>query len=857
MAPRDWKKEKKSVEWDTLSETEWNDYFSYLHATAVEKQISLEKDISEKRRAEILNAAGKPKTIRDIIGKDKPSGIFDWIKIIRFAHERDGLQLTSAKIGDRLRFFSHNGDIQPPMDHFGPIALSFKNAAKEMYDSGAISPPWEKDKVQKMYTRFSQLAKDLTQDPQWNAYWQDLKINHQEELKALVIDDHLDTQMHIFRRAFQEAHPEVTSNITDKRVLEHAGYSSVEAFKEEFRKSIEEPENKWNEMIDNKISDLQQQMLQSYRFKLFSSCQYLQKLPNENDTAYKMREFRVQDFLQQLNKNMRSIEASDKSPKEAVEEVYEKVHQQLTDKLQNTIEHNIKTAKENIKTGTSLENAIATLDKELDKALKSKEVAFLGNEAQPNVDKLIRYKEKLEALQKLIDNNLNEIALAELPGQQSKRESLINKIKAAAHNIAQSEELKALPEVGKVALMNTISSEDAIERIYNNANQKRAEHFYNTFVKTGKTDELGNKETGLGWIKSLRARRDVLQIMHEMALKDKETFKPRSGFAQFFGVKSTKQQQKALETMQDLYFEALHKDLRKMKEDGPQNDGLVKAKIESLSNESIAKVTPSSNFGKVLGNAFNGLIKFFGGKTDQSKRDAKIDGIRNSVLEPRKEVDATSVEMDVTTPLEQTEHRERTQTISKELISELEQHFSLGSRGSEQEEVVIVIKAKPQKCELSRMMQDPGERQNLYGRLQTITDLDERKVMIERLYNETFDNSQGDLRLSSQSLDNRYKNIRVMLQDLYLGAMQEDWQAQVKDLREQRDYQPLTEEEAMQIYQDCIMPEFNSQILNPADETRANSILASIETQRKGIYSNTNAPEEKGPDLSDRKRAVL
>jgi hypothetical protein len=64
-------------------------------------------------------------------------------------------------------------------------------------------------------------------------------------------------------------------------------------------------------------------------------------------------------------------------------------------------------------------------------------------------------------------------------------------------------------------------------------------------------------------------------------------------------------------------------------------------------NETIAKTTPPSTFGKVLSKAFTGVITFFGGRTDKSELETRIQDIKTVVNNPRA-IDASSVEVDMT-----------------------------------------------------------------------------------------------------------------------------------------------------------------------------------------------------------------
>jgi len=855
---RDWAKDMRSkINWEELTTEEWNDYFRFEHTKTIEAEITKR---GEGFREQVKQEFGPSPTIQEILGNGKtlPTNTMDWIKTIGHAHKQAGLNLASEKEGDRLRYFSHNSHIQPPIEHFGAQALSIRDVTKNLYDEGILAPPWTREKVKGLHKRFQQISKDLTTDPEWEQYWNAFRANHEAQLMDLCANDYMKSELNMLRSEYVREHPN-ENGITDEKVLNASGIESKEAFLQAY-KDRRLKENDWPQVVNDKMADLQQQMLQAYRFKLFSKCTFLEREPDETDNQYMMREFRVQDFLQQLNKNMRKIETGQSS----VDDVYHDVQQQLDTKLQANADSAIKSAKTNVKNGMRLVNAIDILDKEIEKYRKSKEVEYLGQEGQDKLTQMTDYKNKLQSMEDRINSEIDKINDATLPGKKIDQNHLIKIIKQSAIELTESVEAKALPEIGIDALRNSIASPDAIDNLYRMANTKRAENFYQ-FIQNDDLRQVNNAQVGLGWITNLRAKREVIQEMYDMVVKDNKTFKEPSGLAKFFGIKASPKKHKTLKHLQKLYLDTLQEDMSLLKQEDSSNQNLINEKFANLENETIAKTVPPSTFGKVLSNAFSGFISLFGGKTDKSKLKVRIQDIKAVVNNPQS-TEASSIDIErndeLKSDLEKRTHHRRQQTIdiSDELVKQLENlKDSLPELENEPEQVVIVINTeeKAQQCELTEMMNNPTQRTNLIEKINAIPDITERKVMIENLYNKTFSQQQGDIVLNASSLNDRFTNMRTMMQDLYLQAIKEDWSAQAQQTLDKNPNRPLSQEEAEEIYEQCIIQEFNSDILNPKTPSQQQTILDSITEQKKELFAHSEAPIEPEPELRDRKKAFV
>lgn len=203
--------------------------------------------------------------------------------------------------------------------------------------------------------------------------------------------------------------------------------------------------------------------------------------------------------------------------------------------------------------------------------------------------------------------------------------------------------------------------------------------------------------------------------------------------------------------------------------------------------------------------------------------------------------------------------RRQSTVISEALVKQLEQlNTEFLEITPEPDEVTIVIKSNPvYQCELAEMMNDPQRRGELISKINEIQNINDRKSMIENLYNQTLTQKQGDIVLNAFDLDTRFASTRAMLQDLYLQAMKDDWSTKIDQICAGDPNRTLTQEEADEIYQECIMPEFNSDVLNPRDEQRQQFIMSDINIQKKSLFSASDAPIEQEVDVRDRKKAFV
>jgi hypothetical protein len=101
----------------------------------------------------------------------------------------DDFLKNSSNQGEWRRFFSRAGEIQPKKEDLGLAAQNYMNNARTLYESGQIKVPWEIDKINLVYEKFSNIGKTLTDDPQWNKFWNDFKERNAGEIDN--IDEHI------------------------------------------------------------------------------------------------------------------------------------------------------------------------------------------------------------------------------------------------------------------------------------------------------------------------------------------------------------------------------------------------------------------------------------------------------------------------------------------------------------------------------------------------------------------------------------------------------------------------------------------------------------------------------------------
>lgn len=172
--------------------------------------------------------------------------------------ETANLLTSPQQEGERLRLFSHSGG-KPKLDveDIGPAGKAFSAKAIENFHGpdAPFKPPYTLEKIENMYKEFEKWDEDLKgkvgspERAEWDAYWQGVKENETNKLPS--------------------------------------GY---------------EDRDKW-------IQDLQQQVLNAYRFKIISNANFV---PQQQDKAkFDALNFRARDFFQSVSKYKRNKDPSE------------------------------------------------------------------------------------------------------------------------------------------------------------------------------------------------------------------------------------------------------------------------------------------------------------------------------------------------------------------------------------------------------------------------------------------------------------------------------------------------------------------------------------------------------------------
>lgn len=174
-----------------------------------------------------------------------PSPLIAKMQEIVDAHKAAGILTEASQAGERVRFFSKNGPKLAKISELGAGANQFIHDAIRYFANGTLSPPFSKDNISDIYKLYANIDKDLMGDPNGTDAQ---KAQHQE--------------WQTFWQKQQQDYPALNAQLTT----------------------------------------VQQEILAAYRFKTLSLTTFK---PNGAKST-QQDEVRAQDFLQEINKKMRS-----------------------------------------------------------------------------------------------------------------------------------------------------------------------------------------------------------------------------------------------------------------------------------------------------------------------------------------------------------------------------------------------------------------------------------------------------------------------------------------------------------------------------------------------------------------------
>lgn len=778
---------RSNVKWQELSENQWNDFWQHIHR----KDIAAKMRKTENPQDPNDPSYGEPPTIRDLISKETPEDIMDWVKLIDRAHQSVGLMSSTDKEGDRLRFFSHNGDIQPPKDHMGEQAFQFYEQSMEKYANGEIAPPFTRDKVQSLYDLFKKIEEDLTSSPKWQEFWDDIRENRRDSLISLSEEDHLKGRLTDLRRQYVNAFPD-EHGITDEKVLNYHNISRDQIISEIYGEDGKEnaTEETLDYLVNGKIAELQQQMFSAYRFKMFNQTTFTDRLEGETDNQYKMREFRCQDFLQQVNKLMRT---------QGPDEIYKTLHDELGEKLTDEVEQAVNKAREQVQSGMGLNDVAMSIAEEIQRLRKSKEYEYLGEEGVKILDTLSNLRHDCINLQEAVDSAMQEAMESFLPQHglgQSKR--TIELAREAVEKIQQSKAYQSLSVIGPQVITNHFMSHDALTRLYKQATKMKAEYFYQHIPDD--FEMLNSNKDGLKWVENLRSRRDIIKEMYTMVKNDETKFSKRSGIARFFGIKNSSKKHEVLSKLQKMYIDAFKQDLQGMPLE------LAQQRLQEMKTDPMFKPVASSTMKQLFSNRKEEM------KT-QMKECEKLVAKRAS----QQQTQSSTQDQETGTPYDKDHRKSQVFECANSMLDQLKDKLQNEFKGLNFDESKLETQPEIQihYDDLEVMLRDPKQHTALIEQLIKMEDLQERNKMIEHLYMSSFDTQDEDANILNlfRLSDVKEDIIRGQLQDLYMDTLEQQWTQKAATLTNSEHQNGLSVEQVDQLYNEVIAPAYDTPIL--------------------------------------------
>lgn len=516
---------------------------------------SWESNTQEEWNAYIQENSGlKNKTIVDVIGKTKPKSLMDWFKIIRTCSK--SILTSPDKVGDRLRFFSLNRFVQPAAQSLGTQGQIFMAEAREKYadkTENGLSPPLSERKVQKMYDLFDKLNQDLLNDPAWEPYWRENREEILKQREKDIADSQVAKAKERFYTSYKDSLDVQDPPLTQKQIMDSVEFknsfkSTEEQIRNQLKLEFEDPEYQ-----NAQIKELKDEVLTGYRFKVITKTNFLSDHSVE-DEPNKMALFRCQDFFQRINKFYRSKDAS---------QCWADSEKALTEKGKSDIEGALSLLNLNIDEGVQVSGLIETIDKGIEKVKKTNTYEFLGPQKAASILKELN---DTKTLLTEVQNGINLTESEFLPNPQGDpcKRILDNLMQASVNIQTNSMAFKNIESpIGKKLVEKFLSSQEAVDKQYNNAAEIRTRHFSN-FLPNKVKSLVTDKKQGINWIPYPGARRSVIGKLMGVVKSDESKYGSRSAFAKFFGIKISDKQQNHLKVLQKEYFNTIKEEIKGM-----------------------------------------------------------------------------------------------------------------------------------------------------------------------------------------------------------------------------------------------------------------------------------------------------
>ncbi|MFO1258604.1 MAG: hypothetical protein U1E78_09400 [Gammaproteobacteria bacterium] len=261
---------------------------------------------------------------------------FEWLH--KFAAEQNKKNLLHAPQfeSSRILLFTASKLSVMPDEDLGGNAKEFMRIAQQYYTMGDWSPPLSLTKVFDIYRTFSEIDFDLTNDPNWNTFWE-----------------------------------EYFKNLTSQKL------SETESNRLQFL-----------------ISNAKTQLLTGYRYKVISVTDFLPAEVGESRAEQALKEIRCRSFFQQINRYRRELSAEECYYR--LIDIFEKNLINEIEAASATFEIQFKGSKKIEQSVTFLEMALLQIKSKLEFEFLGEKAHFLIKPLEDIVNECLRMRQLID-----------------------------------------------------------------------------------------------------------------------------------------------------------------------------------------------------------------------------------------------------------------------------------------------------------------------------------------------------------------------------------------------------------------------------------------------------------------------------
>lgn len=496
---------------------------------------------------------------------------------------------------------------------------------------------------------------------------------------------------------------------------------------------------------------------------------------------------------------------SPKNPKHKINEseCFESLREEAHQTLKKQVTDAITDIRTKIEKGKTLQEADDIIAIQLDKIKNSPEYRYLeSEEAKLLVAPLVEMKKDYTELLDLINNSLDKIADQFIPkGEEDSGYRVKELIDQGVKNISQSEVFLKRPHIGDIALKRHLESKEARDRVHLKALTARTNYFKEYLPH--KEEELLQRGIGkVTWVRSPRARRELLSNLADIVSTDQKKYKKQSLFMKFFGVQNTVEQYEALKKIQMVYTDSILEDLSTM------NKSEALEFLTRLEDDPMLKPISSGKFFAKKDNFAQKQLNLFKSEIEKNPKNK----LRDMSLFGK----FTSPQVDVTYGL------------LKELTQVLDEHKAIQSLDELptideiKQPVSNVLHQEEAEDKLIQMLTNKNQHKILSEQLNKIDDLEIRLAKIASLFDSTQDPTIFKCRSGFHLIHRKYsatqQKAMIMLQDLYLETLSQYWRQEAcktnKAIVEDGCIKKMDDEGKNKIYFEILAPAKKADIFN-------------------------------------------